>query len=35
MTKLKCLIIKAALAWAEARKANSRRYINHRLGSQA
>ena len=35
MTKLKRLIIKAALALAEARKANSRRYINHRLGSQA
>ncbi len=35
MIKLKHLIIKATLAWAEARKSNSRRYINHRLGSQA
>jgi hypothetical protein len=33
MTKLKRLIIKAALVWSEARKAYARRYINHRLGS--
>jgi hypothetical protein len=33
MRKLKRLIIKVALTWAEARKAYARRYINHRLGS--
>jgi hypothetical protein len=33
MTKLKRLLNKLALAWAEARKAYVGRYKNHRLGS--
>jgi hypothetical protein len=33
MTKLRRLIIKAALAWLEARKAYGSRYAKHRLGS--
>jgi hypothetical protein len=33
MTKLKRLVIKVALAWAETRKAYASRYVNHRLGS--
>ena len=33
MTKLQRLIIKAALAWTEARKAYASRYVKHRLGS--
>jgi hypothetical protein len=33
MKKLKRLLIKASLAWAETRKAYANRYINHRLGS--
>jgi len=33
MKKLKRLLIKAASAWVEARKAYANRFINHRLGS--
>ena len=32
MKKINLLFIKATLVWVEARKANARRYINHRLG---
>jgi hypothetical protein len=33
MKKLKRLLIKAALAWFEARQAYANRHNNHRLGS--